>query len=73
MVYRFYSDPKSYSDWSILNKYTSEGKDKLQKVSVESFYEYFSELNEATPGNNFGDINLEISQIIILSLMPQLL
>ena len=51
------SDPKSY--WSILNKYSSEGRDKLQKVSVESFYEHFSKLNEATPENDFGDIDLD--------------
>ena len=43
----------------ILNKYSSEGKDNLQNVSVESFYEHFSELNEATPANSFDDINLE--------------
>ena len=51
------SDPKSY--WSILNKYSSEGRDDLQKVSVESFYEHFSKLNEATPENDFGDIDLD--------------
>ena len=73
MFYLFYSDPKSYSVRSILNKYPSDGNDKLQKVSVESFYDHFRELNEAAPGNNFGDIDLEISQIIILSLIPQLL
>ena len=51
------SDPKSY--WSILNNYSSEDRDKHQNVSVESFYEYFSELNEATPENDFGDIDLD--------------
>ena len=51
------SDPKSY--WSILNKYSSEGRDKLQKVSVESFYKHFSKLNEATPENDFWDIDLD--------------
>ena len=50
------SDPKSY--WSILNKYSSEGKDKLQKVSVETFYEHFSKLNENAPENDFGNIDL---------------
>ena len=63
------SDPKSY--WSILNKYSSEGRDKLQKVSVESFYEHFSKLNEATPEKK--TLIWIISQILILSLMPQLL
>ena len=51
------SDPKSY--WAILNKYSSEDRDNLQKVSVESFYEHFSELNEATPENDFDDIDLD--------------
>ena len=49
------SDPKSY--WSILHKYSSEGKKALQKVSVESFYDHFSKLNEATPENDFDDID----------------
>ena len=51
------SDPKSY--WSILNKYSSEGRDKLQNVSVESLYEHFSKLNEAIPEHDFGDIDLD--------------
>ena len=51
------SDPKSY--WSNLNKYSSEGRDKLQNVSEESFNEHFSKLNEATPENDFGDIDLD--------------
>ena len=51
------SDPNSY--WAILNKYSSEGRDKLQKVSVESFYEHFSKLNEATAENDFDDIDMD--------------
>ena len=48
------SDPKSY--WSILNRYSSEGKKALQKTfTIESFHEHFSKLNEATPGNDFED------------------
>ena len=53
----------------ILNKNSSEGRDTLQNVSVESVYEQFTyeqftyeqfrKLNEATPENNFDDINLE--------------
>ena len=56
--------PVSY--WSILNKYSSEGRDKLQKVSVESFYEHFSRLNEDTPEkkdidlDNLPDFNTEL-------------
>ena len=65
------SDPKSY--WSILNKYASEGRDKLQKVSVESFYEHFSKLNEANPENDFGDIDLDNLSDFNMSLMSQLL
>ena len=42
-----------------MNKYSSEGRDKLQNVSVESFFERFSKLNEATPENDFGDIDLD--------------
>ena len=61
--------PVSY--WSILNKCSSEGRDKLQKVSVESFYEHFSKLNEATPEKK--TLIWIISQILILSLKPQLL
>ena len=31
-------NPKSY--WSILNRYSSEGKKALQKVTIESFHEH---------------------------------
>ena len=38
--------------------FSFEGKKALQNVSVESFYEHFSKLNEATPENDFDDIDL---------------
>ena len=56
-----------------MNKYASEGRDKLQKVSVESFYEHFSKLNEANPENDFGDIDLDNLPDFNMRLMPQLL
>ena len=65
------SDPKS--NWSILNKYAPDGRDKLQKVSVESFYEHFSKLDKANPENDFGDIDLDNLPDFNMSLMSQLL
>ena len=43
----------------ILNKYSSEGRDKLQLVSVKLLHEHFSKLNKATPENDFDDIDFD--------------
>lgn len=39
------SDPKAF--WSLLNKYSNEGKETFSKISKETFFEHFVKLNEA--------------------------
>jgi len=47
------TDPKSY--WSLLNKYSSEKKEVICKVTNDTFFEHFSLLNDNQDNEDIAD------------------
>ena len=70
------TDPKSY--WSLLNKYSSEKKEIICKVTNDAFFDHFSLLNDIqdnediavninnTDDENISDINKELNRAFTL-------